>query len=64
MDTKKLTAGAISGALAALAVDYRAYAAWKTAHDGTAYDWTVAFTRVLQGALTGAVAAAGVGAAS
>jgi hypothetical protein len=59
MDLKKLVAGAISGALGGLIVDINSYQAWAKAHDGSTFDWTVALSRVLQGAIVGAAAAGG-----
>lgn len=59
MDLKKLAAGAVAGALGGLVTDINAYLAWAKAHDGTSWDWTVAFARVLQGAVAGAAAGFG-----
>ncbi len=64
MDWHKLLAGAVSGALGGLVVDVNAYLSWAKLHDGTSYDWSIAGARVLQGAIAGALAAAGVGAVS
>ncbi len=64
MDVKKIGAGALSGALAALVVDINAYLGWAKAHDGSSWDWRVAFARVLQGAVTGAMAGFGLSAVS
>jgi hypothetical protein len=53
--------GAITGALAAAVVDFRAFQQWKNFHEAFEYQWSTALLRWLQGALTGAVAAAGLG---
>lgn len=54
--------GAVAGALAAAAVDYRAFRAWKTFNEVVAYDWRTAAFRILQGAVLGAVTSLGTGA--
>lgn len=51
--------GALSGWLAAAAVDYHAFLTWKRLQDALAYDWGTAITRWVQGAVAGAVAGAG-----
>lgn len=51
--------GAISGLLAAAVVDFHAFLTWKNAHDVASYDWATAAFRWFQGAVAGAVAAAG-----
>jgi len=53
--------GAISGALGGLVVDINAYLAWAKARDGMIYDVRVALSRIVQGAVSGALAAAGLG---
>jgi hypothetical protein len=51
--------GALSGLLAAMAVDYQAFLAWKTFQDALTYNWRTALLRWGQGALAGAITAAG-----
>ena len=53
--------GAWGGFVTAAMVDYQAFRAWKTAREATQYDWGVALWRWFQGAVGGAVAAAGLG---
>lgn len=57
MDLKKIIAGAVSGFVAAFAVDMNAWAKAK----GAAFDWMLAFKRWVSGATTGALAALGMG---
>jgi hypothetical protein len=54
-----LTQGAISGLLAAAAVDFQAFRTWKSFHDAATYDWPTATFRWVQGAVVGLVTAAG-----
>ena len=56
--------GAISGTLAAAVVDFNAFRAWKNVKEVYAYDWPTALLRWLQGAASGAIAAAGLSAIS
>lgn len=56
----RIVAGAVAGAVAAAVVDFRAFQSWKSAQEALTYDWGVAAWRWLQGAVSGAVAAAGV----
>lgn len=49
--------GAVSGALAAAAVDAQAFRSWHSFDDAVRYDWKLAAWRWAQGAVTGAVAA-------
>lgn len=51
--------GAVSGLLAAAVVDFHAFLGWKSFDDTTKYDWKTATFRWFQGAVAGAVAAAG-----
>lgn len=53
--------GAITGAVSAAAVDFAAFRAWKSVHDAMAYSWGLALWRWFQGAVVGAVTAAGLG---
>ncbi len=55
--------GAISGTLAAASVDINAFRQWKSFDDAAAYDWKKAIFRWVQGAIVGALSAAGLGAA-
>ncbi len=55
--------GAISGTLAAASVDINAFRQWKSFDDAAAYDWKKAAFRWVQGAIVGALSAAGLGAA-
>lgn len=57
MDIRKLIAGAASGLLAAVVVDVQAWS-----RSGGAFDWGLAFKRWVSGAVSGAVAAMGIGA--
>lgn len=59
--TNAILRGALSGALGGLIVDINAYLAWSKAQDGLAYNWTLALSRIVQGAIAGAAAAAGLG---
>lgn len=54
--------GAVSGALAAAVVDLHAFLTWKSVMDVKAYQWGTAAFRWLQGAITGAISGAGLGA--
>lgn len=56
--------GALSGALAAAVVDFAAFRSWKNMSEAYAYDWPTAFWRWFQGAVAGAVTAAGLGLAA
>jgi hypothetical protein len=56
-----LTQGAISGLLAAAAVDFQAFRSWKSFQDAASYSWGTALFRWFQGAVVGFVAAAGIG---
>ncbi len=56
-----LVRGAVAGLLAAAAVDFRAFKAWQSFHDAAVYDWKTAGWRWFQGAVVGAVSAAGLG---
>jgi hypothetical protein len=55
--------GAIQGVLAAAVVDFSAFRKWQSFHDAATYDWGTAAWRWFQGAVVGAAAAAGLGAA-
>lgn len=54
--------GAVSGMVAAATVDLHAFLQWKSFYDVTQYSWSTAAFRWLQGAVTGALGAAGFGA--
>ena len=54
--------GAVTGVLAAAAVDFAAFRSWKSFHDAATYQWTTALFRWFQGAVVGGVAALGYGA--
>lgn len=54
--------GALTGWASAAVVDYHAFATWKSFSDAKAYNWGTAAFRWVQGAVTGAVAGAGLGA--
>jgi hypothetical protein len=58
-----LVKGAIAGFLAAAAIDFQAFRTWKSFDDAHAYNWRLAAWRWLQGAVTGALVALGLGAA-
>ena len=51
--------GAVSGLLAAAAVDFQAFRNWKSFNDAASYGWGVAAFRWFQGVVIGAVSAAG-----
>lgn len=52
---------ALGGALTAASIDYHAFLQWKSVKDATTYNWGMAILRWLQGAVSGAVVAAGLG---
>lgn len=54
--------GAITGLVTAAGVDLHAFASWKSAQEAATYNWRVAGWRWFQGAVSGAVVAAGYGA--
>jgi hypothetical protein len=54
--------GALTGWASAAGVDYHAFTQWKSLDDAKTYAWSTALWRWLQGAVTGAVAGAGLGA--
>ncbi len=56
--------GALSGAVSAALIDFNAFRAWKSYRDAVAYDWPTAIWRWFQGAVAGAVTAAGFSATS
>lgn len=56
-DVKRIVAGAVSGAVAALVVDINAWSRAK----GSRFDWALAVKRWVAGAVSGAAAAIGVG---
>ena len=53
--------GALSGLTAAALVDFAAFSSWASVHDAMVYNWSLAMWRWFQGAVIGAVTAAGVG---
>lgn len=59
--TNPIVHGALSGALSAAAIDFAAFRSWKSFHDAATYGWGTAAWRWLQGAVVGALAAAGLG---
>lgn len=58
----KAGAGALSGLMAAVLVDYHAFSTWKSFNDAKNYNWGVALFRWVQGAVSGALVAIGYGA--
>lgn len=56
--------GALAGVGSAAVVDLHAFLTWKNLQDAAKYDWGTAAFRWLQGAVTGALAGAGLGAIS
>ena len=60
MNLKAILSGAISGALGGLVVDVKIYFGRTNAE--APFDWGLALSRIVQGAIGGAVAAAGLGA--
>ena len=55
----KVLAGALSGLVAAAAVDFHAFKTWQSFSDAKSYNWSVAAFRWLQGAIMGGLAALG-----
>lgn len=53
--------GAVSGLLAAAAVDVAAFRAWKSFNELLSYDWKLASWRWVQGATLGAIGALTIG---
>lgn len=53
--------GAISGVLAAAVVDIHAFLSWHSFGEVKTYNWGTASFRWIQGAITGALAATGLG---
>lgn len=58
--TNKFIAGALAGVVSAALVDYQAFRLWKSFAEATQYAWGTAAWRWLQGAVAGAVTAAGI----
>lgn len=54
--------GAVTGLITAAGIDLHAFLSWKKVQDAVAYDWGVALWRWFQGAVSGAIVAAGYGA--
>ena len=59
----RLVAGAISGALGGLVVDINAYLAWQK-YQETPFNWGLALSRIVQGAVAGVISALGLGVAA
>ena len=55
----RITQAALAGLLSAALIDFNAFRTWKTFHDVSTYQWRTAVFRWVQGAVVGAVAAAG-----
>ena len=55
-----LVAGALTGVFSAAAVDIAAFRSWKSYEEAITYDWRIAAWRWFQGAVVGALAAAGI----
>lgn len=53
--------GAINGVVAAAVVDFAAFRSWKSFQDAASYSWSTAAFRWFQGAVVGAISAAGLG---
>ena len=64
MLNNKYVAGALSGMVAAALVDIAAFRSWKTYNEALTYGWGTAAWRWFQGAISGAIAAAGISAVS
>lgn len=60
--TNGIVKGAVSGVLAAAVVDVHAFQRFKNKQEFASYDWGTAGLRWFQGAITGALTAAGLGA--
>lgn len=58
MNWKQITAGAVSGFVAAFVVDLNA---WSKAKEGEPFSWVLAVKRWIAGAVSGATAALGMG---
>lgn len=56
----KYVAGALAGFLAAAVVDFNAFRTWKSIDEAKSYNWQVALWRWGQGAISGALMAAGI----
>lgn len=54
--------GALTGAFGAAAADIHAFLTWKKIQEAVTFDWGTAVLRWCQGAVAGAVTAAGYGA--
>lgn len=52
--------GALTGALAAAAVDIAAFRSWKSINEALEYEWSIAIFRWGQGAVVGFLTAAGI----
>jgi len=57
----RLAQGALTGVLAAAAVDVQAFRAWRSMEEFAAYDWRLAAFRWGQGAVLGVLSALGLG---
>lgn len=55
---------ALTGVLAAAAVDIAAFRSWKSIDDALSYSWNLALWRWGQGAIVGLISAVGLGAVS
>lgn len=53
--------GAMSGVVAAAAVDIAAFRSWRSFDEAAAYEWKLAAWRWFQGAVWGALVAVGLG---
>jgi hypothetical protein len=53
--------GCVGGLIGAMRIDYKAFTAWKTWHEGAIYDWRTASLRWVQGAIGGAIGGAPAG---
>lgn len=58
----RIVQGALTGALAAAAVDFQAFKSWKSWDEAVHYQWGTAIFRWCQGAAIGAAGALGIGA--
>lgn len=54
--------GAVSGVIAAAVVDIHSFMSWTNYHEALEYNWSTAIFRWAQGAIAGAITAAGYGA--
>lgn len=55
MDWNKVLTGAVSGWVAAAAIDFEAFRSWQRVEDALTYSWKIAVFRWIKGAILGAL---------